>query len=206
MTAPRPATEAALVAQARRRRRSARHAAVLGGVAGVLALAGLVSGGAVLGAWSLPFVDEPERPPATSAPASVPASDPRPPTCEDDGTTPVAAASGTPVIVRNGTARDGLAGATADELTGRGFTVEDVSNAESTASGLTQVRFRPDDQARALAVVLHTGATDIVADPAADGVVLTLGDDFSGLRAPEDVDALLDGGEAFPGCRAVPTG
>jgi hypothetical protein len=206
MTAPRPATEAALDAQARRRRRSARHAAVLGGIAGCLALAALVSGGAALGAWSLPFVEEPERPPVTSSPAATPASDPLPPTCGGDGTTPVAAAPGTAVTVRNGTTREGLAGATADELTARGFTIEDVSNAEPTASGLTQVRFRPEDQARALAVVLHTGATDIVADPAAEGVVLTLGDDFAGLRAPVDAAALLNGGEAFPGCRAVPAG
>jgi hypothetical protein len=206
MTAPRPAREAALDARARRRRRQARHAAVLGGVAGVLALAALVSGGAALGAWSLPFVDDPERPAAPS-PAAAPSSDPGPPTCQEDGTAPVAAAAGTTVTVRNGTTREGLAGGTADELAARGFVVADVANAERTASGLSQVRFRPEDQPGALAVVLHTGATDIVADPAAEGVVLTLGDDFGGLRAPEDVDALLNGGgEVFPGCRAVPAG
>ncbi|MGF1662634.1 MAG: LytR C-terminal domain-containing protein [Kineosporiaceae bacterium] len=198
-------TEAALDAQAWRRRRSARHAAVLGGVAGALGLAGLVAGGAVLGAWSLPFVADRARPVA-AGPTPAPSSDPRPPTCQEDGTAPVAAAAETTVTVRNGTTREGLAGGTGDELTARGFTVADVANADRTASGLTQVRFRPEDQANALAVVLHTGATDIVADPASEGVVLTLGDDFTSLRAPEDVDALLAGGEVFPGCRAAPVG
>ncbi len=205
MTAPRPAAEFALDAQARRRRRSARHASVLGGVAGFLALAAIVSGGSALGIWDLPFIDDAEQPPEPT-PSAASSADPAPPTCQGDGTTTVATAADTTVTVRNGTTREGLAGSTGDELAARGFIVDEVSNANPTASGLTQVRFRPEDQARGMAVVLHTGATDIIADPAAEGIVLTLGDDFASLRTPEDVQALLNGGEAFPGCRAVPAG
>jgi hypothetical protein len=202
MTSPRPSAEAALAARDRRRRRSARHAGVLGGVAALLVLTGVVSGGAALGVWDLPFVEEPPRRAAPSDAAS-PVGEPAPPVCGDDGTAGVGPATDVTVTVRNGTTREGLASATADELAARGFQVAEVATSDPTASGLTEVRYPPADQARGLAVVLHTGATDVAGDPAATGVVVTLGEDFTGLRAPEEVQTLLNGGEVFPGCRAV---
>ena len=202
MTAPRPAAEAALTAQARRRRRAARHATVLGTGLSLLAVTGVVSAGAAVGRWDLPFVDEPERAVATEDPAEA---GPQAPVCGPDGAAEVAAPAGTDVEVRNGTSREGLAGTTADALVERGFTVSDVGNTPLAVGGATQVRFPPDMQAQGLAVAAHSGAADVMSDTGTDSVILTLGPDFAAVRPIEEVDALLAGaGEIFPGCLAVP--
>jgi hypothetical protein len=201
VTAPRPAAEAALAAQARRRRRAARHAAVLGGALTLLAVAGVVSAGAATGRWELPLVDEPERAPEDTEPVDA---GPQAPVCGPDGTVEVAAPADTELVVRNGTSREGLAGGAAEELVARGFVVTGVGNTQLSVGGASQVRFPPQLQAQALAVAVHSGAPDVLSEAETDGVVLTLGPDFAGLRPTAEVDALLAGaGELFQGCLAA---
>lgn len=202
MTAPRPAAEAALTAQARRRRRAVRHATVLGVGLSLLVVTGIVSAGAALGRWDLPFVDDPERAPVTDDPVEA---GPQPPVCGPDGAVEVAAPAQIELVVRNGTTREGLAGAVATALTERGFTVSDVGNTPLPVGSVTQVRFPPELQAQGLAVVAHSGAADVMSDAGTDSVILTLGPDFATVRTVEEANALLAGaGEIVPGCLAVP--
>jgi hypothetical protein len=169
---------------------------------GALVLVGVVAGGAVLGRWDFPFVDDPPPPLPAAAGAGAEATTDAP-TCGPDGTVPVADPPASTVEVLNGTVREGLASTTAEELAARGFAVTRIGNTRLAVTGATEIRYPPLAQAQALTVSAHVGSTQLVADPDTTAVIVTLGVDFAGLRPPEEAAALL-GGEVLPGCRGVP--
>ncbi len=79
------------------------------------------------------------------------------------------------LVVLNGTGVTGLAGTTAEELRGRGFTVDDVGDASTTQT--TVVRYPPgqEAQARTVAAQAPGGDVELQEDQGVDVVTLVLG-------------------------------
>lgn len=187
-------------ARARRRRRAARHLTVMGLGIGLLTTAGAVSAGAVMGRWSLPFVEDPvvvfPDPSATESVTATLAADQ--PTCGPGGIATIAEPAATVVKVLNGTGTSGLATSTGDELRARAFQVSSVGNTGQPTAA-TEVRFSLDLQDQGLAVALQLPAGSLVVDPDVTEVTLVLGPDFTTLRTPEEAAAARSG-QLFEGC------
>ena len=140
----------------------------------------------VTGRWD-PWAQEAAAPSASCTPGAAPA---------------VAAPAEVRLQVLNSTDRRGLAGATADELRRRGFTVTLVGNSDGDAlPGVAEVRHAPAAAPAALAVAARLPGAGLVEDPAAVDVVLVLGQGYQQLAA-EDALALPP---APPGCPPAPT-
>ena len=110
------------------------------------------------GWWEWPFKDEP-----TATPSS---------TCDDVEAT-IAAAADTRVNVLNATDVRGLASAIGDELTLRGYVVEDVGNegATSTSPRPSRSAYGPGLEAEAQSVALHFRGVVLVDDGRTGSVV-----------------------------------
>ena len=79
--------------------------------------------------------------------------------------------------VRNGAGTPGLAGAVAEELTNRGFTVTNVGNAETVKTTVVQYRKANKEQAELVAKQSPTGTAQLEQVDSGAGVVLILGQD-----------------------------
>ncbi|MGY1826428.1 MULTISPECIES: LytR C-terminal domain-containing protein [unclassified Blastococcus] len=105
------------------------------------------------------------------------------------------------VRVLNATSQGGLAQTVADELAGRGFTVNEVANdpTDREVTGVGEVRYGAPgaDAARFLTVFVPGSTTyrDVRADAVVD---LVLGPDFAGLAPPEEVEAALTAPDSAP--------
>ncbi len=90
------------------------------------------------------------------------------------------------VEVLNTTGESGLAGRTASELRGLGYTVDGVGNLDSDAEG-TVIRYAPGDEAAAKLLATSIPGAELVADPSTGRVIqLELGSGFDGtVRAPD---------------------
>ncbi len=83
------------------------------------------------------------------------------------------------VTVLNGAGVAGLAGAVGEDLTGRGFDVTDIGNAEQRST--TVIRHGPGDQAAARLVADATPGTGTLEEtPGTTGIVVVLGTDAGG--------------------------
>ncbi|WP_432484384.1 LytR C-terminal domain-containing protein [Kineococcus esterisolvens] len=137
-------------------------------------------------------------------PGADPVAAPASPTCAPPAEQPLPAPAEVPVEVLNGTTRTGLAAGVADQLRGRGFTVPDIGNAPVAAGPVTAVvRYAPELLAQARAVGARVPEAQLVEDPAATPVELTLGDGYQQLL-PEDALAPpappLPQGQPAPAC------
>ncbi|MDY7103466.1 MAG: LCP family protein [Actinomycetota bacterium] len=84
------------------------------------------------------------------------------------------------VSVLNGTGLPGQAGEVADALESLGYDIGEVGDAESDTFARTTIRYAPGQAAGADRVARQlTAGADLVEDPAATGVVLVTGADFS---------------------------
>ncbi|WP_336922030.1 LytR C-terminal domain-containing protein [Aquipuribacter sp. SD81] len=176
-------TPEAVADRLRRRRgrwRALRHAVVLLLIIAVVGGTGVVAAGAVLGRWELPFTGL-----AGGEPGDSPTGLPTGAACEPASVT-AASAEGTTVTVLNGTALTGLAGRTADELEGRGFTLVEVGNADREAEA-ARVRYPPEAERAALAVAAHLTDEVLEPDPTVDVVTVVVGEPFDGLADREEV-------------------
>ncbi len=201
MTDPRRGTDVILATRNRRRIRAARHLGVLAVLFGALATVGILAGGAALGRWDLPFVEDP---PAAAAPTPAPSyTGPPNPLCGPTGTVPVADPTESTVIVRNATGRDNLAQMTADELAGRGFDIAGIEGARLVAA-TTTVRVPPGREAEGLTLAAHIGTPVIDIDQDAPGVLVILGTNYGAL-VPADIAAAQLGVAALPDCPGVVT-
>ena len=108
------------------------------------------------------------------------------------------------LTVLNSTSRAGLAGATAEQLAERGFTIGAVANdAGAPVAGTAAVRHGPDGLLAARTVAAHVPQAQLVEDArAGTAVELSLGESFEGLRPAEEAAALLEPQPAPspPGC------
>ena len=172
------ATEVEQQRALRRRRRRERQAVVFGSLITGLAVIGLGAAASYTGALDLPFL---ERDFASPAPEAVGATAVVP--CPPEGALPVAY-SEVQVDVLNGAGVVGLAGQTADQLTGRGFAVLTTDNYPTTVPGTGQLLFGASG-----VVAAHTLAAHLV-DPV---LVLDLREDASvDLVLGEGFDTLID--------------
>ncbi|NAZ87405.1 LytR C-terminal domain-containing protein [Kineococcus indalonis] len=104
------------------------------------------------------------------------------PTCAPAPEQPLPPPQEVSVVVLNGTDRTGLAGGVAEELRGRGFTVPRVGNAPVDAGPVTaSVRYPPGLLPAARAAAARVAEAQLVEDPAATAVELTLGDGYQQL-------------------------
>jgi len=86
------------------------------------------------------------------------------------------------ISVFNGSSRNGLAGSTMDDLTGRGFVAADTGNAPTKAD-VTQIHSDdPQNPAVVLAQRQFKGAQVVTGDALGPGVTIVVGERFSGLR------------------------
>lgn len=201
MSTPRAGADEFIAWRNRRRARAARHLGFITLLFGGLACVGIVAGGAALGRWDLPLVEDPTG--SAAAAASPSYSGPTAPVCGIEGTVPVADPAATELVVLNGKAQEGLAGAVSDELKGRGFVVVDVGNTQLIASK-TLVRYPPDQSAQALTLAAHVGTVDVAVDTEKTFITVTLGTDFTALVPPDQASANLLAA-ALPNCPGVVT-
>ena len=88
------------------------------------------------------------------------------------------------VSVYNGTGRAGLATTTATALTRAGFAVGGTGNADRRDYARSEIRYGPDGEAKARAVLaVVPGARLVQRDDAGDGVQLVLGSEFTAVGA-----------------------
>ncbi len=199
MSEPRAGSDLALALRQRRRARMARHLGLLTVLFGGLTAVGIIAGGAALGRWDLPYVEDPV---AAAAPSATPSySGPMTPECGLDGTIEFAAAQGVQVTVLNGTGREGLATALAGELAARGFTIARIGDTQLAAQ-VTNVRYPPDLLAQALTVAANVGTVDIAVNVARETVTVTIGSDFASAVPVEQAAATL--ATPLVGCVGVP--
>lgn len=201
MSELRAGSDIALASRNRRRARTARHLGLLTLLFSALAVVGIVSGGAALGRWDLPFVEDPAAADAPSVAASY--SGPMTPVCGAEGTIAIAEPGATTVAVLNGTGREGLAQSVADELAARGFLIDRVGSTQLPAQ-LTNVRYPPEQLAQAVTTGAHVGTSDMAVDVDRSVVTITLGSDFVAATAADQAGATLAAG-ALPGCPGVVT-
>lgn len=176
-----PEEVAARQRRSRGRWRALRHAVVLLLIILVVGSVGLVAGGAVLGRWDLPWDLGPR---AGQAAAGEPTA--APVDCEPALVT-VASAEGTSVEVLNATTRNGLAGAVAEGMESRGFTVVGVGNYSGDVVETARILFPEGAESAALAVWVHMPGAQLVPDPSAETVTAILGDAWVGFAEREQV-------------------
>jgi cytoskeletal protein RodZ len=143
----------------------------------VVVLVVLAAGGAA----ALIYTDrwEPGSAATPSAVASTPSCVP--------ATAPAFLAPGEVTVdVLNGTTRRGLAGAVAGELRTRGFVVANVGNAPAaTGPGTALVTYPATALQQAVTVGARFAEAQLVADPAATVITVSLGDGYQSLLAEE---------------------
>ncbi|MBB2900898.1 hypothetical protein FHR75_001686 [Kineococcus radiotolerans] len=104
------------------------------------------------------------------------------PGCVPPAAPPLLAPAEVTVDVLNGTGRRGLAATVAGELRARGFVVPDVGNAPAATGPATAVVTYPEASlAQAVTVGARFPGAQLVADPAATAVTLSLGDGYQNL-------------------------
>jgi LCP family protein required for cell wall assembly len=94
-----------------------------------------------------------------------------------------AARSETTVAVFNGSGRSGLAATASAALVKAGFKATSAGNADRQDYGRTEIRYGPDGEAQARAVLAAIPTAKLVQRSGIDGVQLVLGSDFSTLGA-----------------------
>lgn len=148
------------------------------------------------GAAALVYTDrwQPGSTPTPSAAASTPA-------CAAATAPPLLTPPEVTVDVLNGTSRRGLAAAVAGELRARGFVVPDVGNA-ATATGPASavVTYAPPALAQAVTVGARFPGAQLVEDPAATAVTLSLGDGYQSLLAEDALATPALPANAAPTC------
>lgn len=183
--------------QVRRRRRRERQAVVFGSLVAGLALAGLGAAAVYTDVVDVPFLerDFASKPPTVADPALAS------PPCPREGALPVAY-DVVQVRVLNGTDRRGLAGATAQNLGDRGFTVVDSANAPAPYPGAALISFGEAGIDAAYTLAAHVPDADLRIDRREGAEVdLVLGDTWTQLADPSTVT--LDPEtplEPAPGC------
>ncbi|AEE47562.1 LytR C-terminal domain-containing protein [Cellulomonas fimi] len=167
----------------RRRHMHERQAVIFGVLLAGLAVAGLGAAAVYTGNVSLPFVAR-----GFSTPPPEPAAPVGP--CPPANALPVAYAQ-VSVNVLNGTSSVGLAGATAEELRLRGFTVAGTANSEAGYEGVALISFGVNGAAAAYTLAAQVDGADMLLVAREDaGVDITLGSQWPGLLPTEQV--LLD--------------
>jgi hypothetical protein len=162
----------------RRRHRRERQAVVFGLLIAGLAVGALGAVAVFTGGIDAPF----SRPFTTRAPDPVESA--APPPCPPDGTLPVAYGS-VQVNVLNATNRAGLAAATAESLTARGFVVLATGNSPSPVPGVARINFGAAGVAAAYTLAAHVEGARLLLDNRPDATVdLAVGEEFVTLLDP----------------------
>jgi hypothetical protein len=162
----------------RRRHRRERQAVVFGLLVAGLAVGALGAVAVFTGGIDAPF----SRPFTTRAPD--PAESVAAPPCPPDGTLPAAYGS-VQVNVLNATNRAGLAAATAQSLTARGFVVLATGNSPSPVPGVARISFGASGVAAAYTLAAHVEGARLLLDNRPDGTVdLAVGEEFVTLLDP----------------------
>ncbi|UER53331.1 LytR C-terminal domain-containing protein [Kineosporiaceae bacterium SCSIO 59966] len=146
--------------------------------------AGVTAAGVYQSWWAWPpwgGQDEPGSPVATATSAAA---------CPTPEVT-AAPVADVVLVVLNGTRRPGLAAATAEALTARGFTVGSIGNDTSQVEQVALVRHGPEGLLHARTVAAQIEGAELV-DDGREGtaVELSLGAGFAGLRPPEEAAEL----------------
>lgn len=103
------------------------------------------------------------------------------------------------IEVRNGTTRGGLATQVAAALEQRGYHIVKIGDARRKPYPKTRILYSPNGASRVLTLSkdLETGAPTMIDGATTSRLVLTIGDDWKGLRAPRaDDDEALNGFDA----------
>ncbi len=161
----------------RKRHQRERQAVVFGSLVAGLAVVGLGAAAVYTGALPAPFL---ERDFATAEASGADSALPPPP-CPPAGTLPVTYNVIT-VNVLNASARAGLAGQTANELSARGFVVGTTGNATTQTSSDEEIRFGEAGIAVAYTLASNFANPVLVLDTREGAVVdLLLGATYAGL-------------------------
>ena len=165
----------------RRRHMHERQAVVFGVLLATLAVAGLGAAAIFTDAISVPFLDKgfSSEPSATARAQAVP--------CPPEGAKPVAYKK-IKVTVYNGTQSPGLAGATGEALTERGFKVVGTENAPTSLDGTARITFGVKGVAAAYTLMAQLPDAQLRLDAREDATVdLIIGGDFTDLLPADDV-------------------
>lgn len=179
----------------RRRRMHERQAVVFGVLLATLAVVGLGAAAIFTEAVSFPFLDKGfSSEPSASAPADAAP-------CPPEGAKPVAYKK-IKVTVYNGTESAGLAGATAESLTERGFKIKGTENAPTNLEGTARITFGTKGVAAAYTLMAQLPEAQLRLDAREDASVdLTLGGDFVDLLPADEVELEPKKPlEGLPGC------
>lgn len=188
--------------QRRRRHTRERQAVVFGVLLGGLAVAALGAAAVYTGSLDVPFLS---RGFSSPEPTGLAAEDSP---CPPEGATPVPYGQ-VSVNVFNGTNRIGLAGATADALASRGFTIASQANASTQGysghAGTALIQFGSAGVAAAYTLAGQFDSPKLVLDDREDASVdLVVGSGYSTLVAAADVQLVADEPFAVPaGCIAL---
>lgn len=168
----------------RRRHRHERQAVVFGSLAAGLAVVVLGAAFVYTGTIDPPFLHGTF---VTKTPSAAPSEDLPPVPCPPAGTLPTAYPA-TQVSVYNASDRSGLAGVTADQLAGRGFTIVGKDNYPTPITKPAEIYFGQDGIGPAYTLAAHVKGARLVLDTRqGPGVDLVLGDEFGGLLLAEEV-------------------
>jgi hypothetical protein len=166
--------------QLRRRRMHERQAVVFGVLLAGLALVGLGAAAVYTGNLDLPGLDR------AIAQAPTPTEDARPYPCPPVGSLPVAYAA-VIVNVNNATTRVGLAGATAESLKQRGFTIGTTSTVDEY-DGVARISFGKNGVAQAYTLLAQFSGATMLGLATEDATVnVALGAQFEALKPVEEV-------------------
>lgn len=178
------ATDPARARALRRRHQHERQAVVFGGLVAALAVAGLGAAAVYTDAIDAPFLEREFATPAETT--ATGATRPDPP-CPPAEMLPLDNAA-VQVNVYNGSDRAGLAGITADQLRGRGFTVVSTDNYPNIDVPV-QLLFGVDGIDAAYTLAAQFADPTLVLDTREDvSVDLVLGEDFAGLVEANTVE------------------
>ncbi|GAB4065444.1 hypothetical protein GCM10028777_14910 [Angustibacter speluncae] len=144
----------------------------------VLVVVYLTGGGNPTAPLGGPSTDPAATEPAATDPAATdPAATTSAPPATSEPPAPTADRA-LPLVVLNGTGASGLAGRVRDELTGLGWTVGEVGNADGDPLAQTVVRYSaPEHEATAAAVATDLGVQAELDEGASAPVVVVVGQD-----------------------------
>ncbi len=113
------------------------------------------------------------------------------------------------VEVRNGSAQQGIASATAGALSEQGFATAGAGNADNFDYAQTEVRYAPDAKDKAALVLSYLGGAGTLVEDSSitnTDVVLVVGADFVGIAPPDQVEppAPVETPEPQPGDAPAP--
>ena len=177
-------TDPARARALRRRHQQERQAVVFGGLVAALAVVGLGAAAVYTNAIDAPFLEREFATPAE--PTATGSSLPDPP-CPPADLLPLDYAA-VQVNVYNGSDRAGLAGITADELEGRGFTIVATDNYPNIDVPV-ELLFGVDGIDAAYTLAAQFADATLILDTREDvSVDLVLGEDFAGLVEANTVE------------------